>query len=170
MLCSICATSPGAILPRRIGWHWRENFIEQVSLAPAQRNWHDFREAFNKVVASKTNGGQLTILQAEFQVSEGQLDAAVKTLTAALARSPKTWQFWQALAMVQEHRKDAAETKKAIEQFEKYAPDRETVVSFKARLALEAGRFDDARQLLEKRQVIAVRGRENVRPRSTHRN
>jgi exosortase/archaeosortase family protein len=108
----------------------RENFIEQVSLAPAQRNWHDFREAFNKVVASKTNGGQLTILQAEFQVSDGQLDVAVKTLTAALERSPKTWQFWQALAMVQERRKDASETKKAIEQFERYAPDRETVVSF----------------------------------------
>ncbi len=91
----------------------------------------------------------MTILQAEYQVSEGQFDAAVKTLTAALARSPKTWQFWQALAMVQERRKDAPETKKAIEQFEKYAPDRDTVVFFKARMALEAGRFDEARQLLE---------------------
>jgi exosortase len=127
----------------------RENFVEQVSLAPAQRNWHDFREAFNKVVEGKTSGGQLTILQAEYQVSEGQLDASVKTLTAALERSPKTWQFWQALAMVQERRKDAPETKKAIEQFEKYAPDRDTVVFFKARMALEAGRFDEARKLLE---------------------
>ena len=41
------------------------------------------------------------------------------------------------------------EVKKALEQFEKYAPDRDTVVSFEARLALEAGRYDDARQLLE---------------------
>jgi exosortase len=127
----------------------RANFLEQVGLAPSQRNWHDFREAFDKVAASKTNGGQLTILQAEYQVCEGQLDQSAKTLTAALARSPKTWQFWQALAMVQERRKDAAETKKAVEQFEKCAPDRETVVSLQARLATEAGRFDDARKILE---------------------
>ncbi len=31
----------------------RANFLEQVSLAPSERNWHDFREAFNKVAESK---------------------------------------------------------------------------------------------------------------------
>ncbi|HEV8003479.1 MAG TPA: exosortase, partial [Planctomycetaceae bacterium] len=128
----------------------RANFLEQISLAPARRNWHDFREAFNKVAASKTNGGPLTLMQAEYQAGEGQLDESAKTLTLALSRSPKAWQLWQALAMVQERRKDAAETKKAIEQFEKYAPDRDTVVSFEARQAVEAGHFDEARQILEK--------------------
>ena len=89
-------------------------------------------------------------MQAEYQAGEGQLDESAKTLTVALSRSPKAWQLWQALAMVQERRKDAAETKKAIEQFEKYAPDRDTVVSFEARQAVEAGHFDEARQILEK--------------------
>jgi len=127
----------------------RANFLEQVSLAPPQRNWHDFREAFDKVVKSKTNGGPLTIMEAEYQVSEGHLEQAAKVLSDALSRAPKTWQLWQALAMVQDRRKDASETKKAIEQFEKYAPDRETIVSFESRLAVESGRFDEARQLLE---------------------
>jgi predicted Zn-dependent protease len=88
-------------------------------------------------------------LRAEYQAGEGHFDDSAKTLTAALARSPKAWQLWQALAIVQERRKDAAETKKAVEQFEKYAPDRDTVVSFKAHQAVEAGHFDEARQLLE---------------------
>jgi exosortase len=127
----------------------RANFLEQVGLAPSQRNWHDFRDAFNKVVETKTNGGQLTILQAEYLVSEGQLDQSIKTLTTALEKSPKTWQFWQALAVVQDRRKDEAEKKKALAQFEKYAPDRETTLFFKARLAIDAGRLDEARQLLE---------------------
>jgi exosortase len=128
----------------------RANFLEQVSLAPARRNWHDFHEAFDKVAASKTNGGPLTLMKAEYQAGEGHLNESAKTLTTALSGSPKAWQLWQALAMVQERRKDVPATKKAIEQFEKFAPDRDTVVAFEARQAIEAGHFDEARQLLEK--------------------
>jgi exosortase len=127
----------------------RANFFEQIVLPPDRRNWHDFEEAFNKVVASKTNGGPLTLLRAEYLAGEGHFDESAKILSTALTRSPKAWQLWQALAIVQERRKDAAETKKAVEQFEKYAPDRDTVVSFKAHQAVEAGHFDEARQLLE---------------------
>lgn len=128
----------------------RANFLEQVSLAPARRNWHDFQEAFDKVAASKTNGGPLTLMKAEYQAGEGHLNESAKTLTTALAASPKAWQFWQALAIVQERRKDVPATKKAIEEFEKYAPDRDTIVAFESRQAIEAGHFDEARQLLEK--------------------
>jgi exosortase len=142
----------------------RANFHEQVGLAPSQRNWHDFRDAFNKVSESKTNGGSLTILQAEYQVSEGQLDQAAKTLSTALSRAPKTWQYWQALALVHEHRKDAAQSKKALEQFEKYAPDHATIVSFEARLAVEGGRFDDARKLLESaKSSLSTAGKASAR-------
>jgi exosortase len=127
----------------------RASFLEQVSLAPTQRNWHDFREAFDKVAESKTNGGPLNVMQAEFLTSEGQVDQAVQLLTKALAKSPKVWQYWQSLALIQQRRKDAAAAKQAIEQFEKTAPDHDTVVSFEVRLAVEAGRFDEAKKLLE---------------------
>jgi exosortase len=127
----------------------RASFLEQINLAPSQRNWHDFRDAFAKAAETKTNGGPLTMMQAEYEVSQGKLDEAAETLTKALSKAPKLWQLWQALATVQQRRKDDAQVRKAVEQFEKYAPDRDTVVAFKARMAAEAGRLDEATQILE---------------------
>ena len=52
--------------------------------------------------------------------AEGQLDQAVKVLEqGAGARCPNAWELWQALAVIQERRKDDAGVKKALAGFEK---------------------------------------------------
>jgi exosortase len=127
----------------------RANCLEQVVLSPSQRNWHDFQNAFDKAVKSKANGAALTLIQAEFDSAQGKVEQAVQVLTRALERAPKIWQLWQGLALMQERRKDWGEVKKAFDQFAKYAPDRDTLISFKVRLAVEAGRLDEARKILE---------------------
>jgi exosortase len=127
----------------------RSSFLDQITVAPAERNWHEFREAFKKAVEKKANGIVLYMLEADYAAAEGHFDKSVETLNKAVARNPKAWELWQALAVIQERRKADAEVQKAVAGFEKCAPSAESVPLFKSRLAMEAGRFDESRKILE---------------------
>ena len=126
----------------------RASFLDQITVAPAERNWHEFREAFKKAVQKKANGIALSILEADYAAAEGQFDQSVKVLEKALSRAPKAWELWQAMAIIQERRKADAEVKKAVAGFEKCAPSPESVPLFTSRLAMEAGRLDESRTIL----------------------
>lgn len=126
----------------------RASFLDQVTAAPAERNWHEFREAFKKAVDTKANAVMLYMLEADYAAAEGQLDQSVKVLNKGLSQNPKAWELWQSLALMQERRKADAEVKKALAGFEKCAPSPESVPLFESRLAMEVGRLDESRTIL----------------------
>ena len=126
----------------------RSSFLDQITVAPAERNWHDFREAFKKAVDKKASGVALSMLEADYAAAEGKFDDSVKILNKALLQAPKAWELWQAMAVIQERRKADGEVKKALAGFEKCAPSAEQVPLFKSRLAMEAGQLDKSRAIL----------------------
>jgi exosortase len=126
----------------------RASFLDQITVAQSERNWHDFREAFKKAADAKANGVALYMLEADYSAAEGKLDQAVTVLNRALAKVPQAWELWQALAVMQERRKDDAGVKQALAGLEKSAASPETVALFESRLAMEAGRLDDSRKIL----------------------
>ena len=126
----------------------RASFLDQITVAPSERNWHDFREAFKKAADLKANGVALYMLEADYSAADGKLDQAVTVLNRALAKVPHAWELWQALAVMQERRKDDAGVKQALAGLEKSAASLETVALFESRLAMEAGRLDDSRKIL----------------------
>jgi exosortase len=126
----------------------RASFLDQVTVGPGERNWQEFREAFKKAVDTKASGLALYLLEADYAAADGKLDQAVSVLNKALAKAPQAWELWQALAVMQERRKDDAGVKRALASLEKSAASRETVALFESRLAMEAGRLDDARKIL----------------------
>lgn len=128
----------------------RASFMDQVTVAPSERNWHEFREAFKKAIATKANGVTLYMLEADYAAAEGKMDESVKVLEKGLAKAPKAPELWQSLALIHERRGAAAEVKKALAGFEKCAPSAESVTLFESRLAIEAGHLDEARAILTK--------------------
>ncbi|HEX4070084.1 MAG TPA: exosortase, partial [Planctomycetaceae bacterium] len=126
----------------------RASFLDQITVAPSERNWHDFREAFKKAADLKANGVALYMLEADYSAADGKLDQAVTVLNRALTKVPHAWELWQALAVMQERRKDDAGVKQALAGLEKSAASPETVALFESRLAMEAGRLDDSRKIL----------------------
>ena len=128
----------------------RASFLDQVTVGPGDRNWHEFREAFKKAVEKKGNAVALYMLEADYAAAEGRLDQSVKILEKGLARIPKAWELWQSMALVQERRKADAEVKKTLAGFEKCATSPESVPLFEARLAIEAGRLEESRAILTK--------------------
>jgi exosortase len=126
----------------------RASFLDQITVAPTERNWHEFREAFKKAVEKRANAVALYMLEADYAAAEGKFDDSVKVLQKALAQIPKAWELWQAMAVIQERRRADSEVKKAVAGFEKCAPSAESVPLFKSRLAMEAGRLDESRAIL----------------------
>jgi exosortase len=128
----------------------RAAFMDQVSVAPAERNWHEFREAFKKAVATKANGVTLYMLEADYAAADGHFDESVKVLEKGIAKAPNACELWQSLALIHERHGDAANVKQALAGFEKCAPTPESIPLFESRLAMEAGRLDEARTILTK--------------------
>jgi exosortase len=128
----------------------RASFLDQITVAPAERNWHEFRESFKRAVAQKANAIMLYMLEADYAAAEGQFDPSVKVLEKGLAQAPKAWELWQSLALIQERRKSDDGVKKALAGFEKCAASPEAIALFESRLALEAGRLDESRAILMK--------------------
>jgi exosortase len=128
----------------------RASFMDQITVAPAERNWQGFREAFKKAIATKANGVMLYMLEADYAAAEGRYDESVKVLEKGIAKAPQASELWQSLALIHERRNDQAGVKKALAGFEKSAPTPESIPLFESRLAMEAGRLDEARTVLTK--------------------
>jgi exosortase len=134
----------------------RASFMDQVTVAPAERNWHEFREAFKKAIATKANGVLLYMLEADYAAAEGKINESVKVLEKGLAKAPKASELWQSLALIQERRGADADVKKALAGFEKCAPTPEAIPLFESRLAIETGRLDEARAMLTKAEAASL--------------
>ena len=67
----------------------RASFLDQITVAPSERNWHEFREAFKKAAEKKANGVALYMLEADYAAAEGKLDQSVTVLNKALAKFPR---------------------------------------------------------------------------------
>ena len=61
----------------------RASFLDQITVAQSERNWHEFREAFKKAADTKANGVALYMLEADYSAAEGKLDQAVTVLNQA---------------------------------------------------------------------------------------
>ncbi len=127
----------------------RASFLDQITVAPAERNWHEFREAFKKAVRNEGERHRPLHARGRLCGGRGKFDQSVSVLEKALARAPKAWELWQAMAIMQERRKADAEVKKAVAGFEKSAAEpRNGRRCSTSRLAMEAGRLDESRTIL----------------------
>jgi len=127
----------------------RVSLIHQVELPPEDRDWQTFRRAVERAATLGGNTPLLAIFQADYAMAEERTADAVAQLEGALAQLPDSADLWRAMTVVRHRTKNAAETERALKEFERVSKDSTAGVLLRAGILASDGKTDAARGVLE---------------------